>query len=120
MRISDWSSDVCSSDLLLRVTQGTIFDVVVDLRRDSPTFGQWEGLAVSAAGYAPDPAFNAAPVQLWIPPGFAHGFCVLSDSAPVEYKFTYYYHPTDESCFHWLDTLRAFLWHTIYHILSYN
>src|SRR3546814_15531645 len=102
MRISDWSSDVCSSDLqhvrfvqdnvshshrgvlrglhyqvkhpqgkLLRVTQGTIFDVVVDLRRDSPTFGRWEGLAVSAAGYAPDPAFNAAPVQLWIPPGFA-------------------------------------------------
>src|SRR3546814_16279506 len=97
MRISDWSSDVCSSDLLLRVTQGTIFDVVVDLRRDSPTFGQWEGLAVSAAGYATDPAFNAAPVQLWITPGFAHGFCVLSDSAKVENKCPDYYNPEDHT-----------------------
>src|SRR3546814_2828205 len=95
---------------LLRVTQGTIFDVVVDLRRDSPTFGRWEGLAVSAAGYAPDPAFNAAPVQLWIPPGFAHGFCVLSDSATVEYKCTDYYHPEDEACLHWSDPDLAIAW----------
>src|SRR5690554_817208 len=85
---------------LLRVSQGEIFDVVVDLRRDSSTFERWEGMVLAAQGHT----------QLWIPPGFAHGFYVLSDSAVVEYKCTDIYRPDDEACLRWNDPALAIAW----------
>lgn len=68
---------------LVRVIAGAIFDVAVDLRRSSPTFGRWAGVELSEANRT----------QLWVPPGYAHGFCVLSDSADVIYKTTDFYDP---------------------------
>jgi dTDP-4-dehydrorhamnose 3,5-epimerase len=78
---------------LLRVTAGEVFDVAVDLRRSSPTFGKYVGTVLSAANKK----------QLWIPEGFAHGFLVLSDSAEVLYKTTDYYSPEHERCLIWND-----------------
>lgn len=78
-------------DQLVTVTLGTIFDVVVDLRQASPSFGQWFGLELDASKVQ----------QLYIPAGFAHGFCVLSIDAMVQYKCTGYYHPQDEGGLHW-------------------
>jgi dTDP-4-dehydrorhamnose 3,5-epimerase len=72
---------------LVRVTEGSIFDVAVDLRKDSPTFGKWYGLELSADNF----------LQLLIPKGFAHGFSVLSDHATLYYKCDDYYHPQSES-----------------------
>lgn len=72
---------------LIRVTEGTILDVAVDLRNGSPTFGKWLGMELSAENH----------LQLLIPPGFAHGFSVLSDQATVFYKCDAYYHPASES-----------------------
>ena len=72
---------------------GKVFDVAVDLRKNSPTFGQWEGHRLSAENRR----------QLFIPPGFAHGYCVLSDSADVAYKCSDYYHPEDEGGLIWND-----------------
>ena len=72
---------------LIRVTEGSIFDVVVDIRPDSHTFGQWYGLEISAENH----------LQLLIPGGFAHGFSVLSQHATVFYKCDAYYHPQSES-----------------------
>lgn len=72
---------------LIRVTEGTILDVAVDLRKGSPTFGQWLGMELSAENH----------LQLLIPPGFAHGFSVLSGHATVFYKCDAYYHPASES-----------------------
>ena len=78
---------------LLRVALGEIYDVTVDVRPWSPTFRQWQGMALS----------HAKPQQLWIPAGYAHGFVVLSEEASVEYKCTDYYHPEDEVCLSWND-----------------
>jgi len=78
---------------LMRVLAGEIFDVAVDIRRGSPTFGKWEGLRLSAQ----------SKLALWIPIGFAHGFCVLSDHAEVLYKATDFYAPEHERCIVWND-----------------
>jgi len=78
---------------LLRVVAGEIFDVAVDIRRSSPTFGKWEGMHLSAKNR----------LQVWIPPGFAHGFYVLSDWAEVLYKATDYYAPQWERTILWND-----------------
>ena len=78
---------------LVRVVQGAVFDVAVDLRESSPTFGQWFGLELSAQNHR----------QLWVPPGFAHGFYVLSETAEFVYKCTDYYHPQSEVSISWND-----------------
>ena len=78
---------------LVRVIAGSVFDVVVDLRKDSTTFGQWVGEVLSAENH----------YQLWIPPGFAHGFLVLSETAEFLYKTTDYYDPQSEVCLSWCD-----------------
>lgn len=78
---------------LVRVTEGAVFDVAVDLRQSSATFGQWVGIELSADNYR----------QLWIPPGFAHGFVVLSERADFLYKTTDYYAPEFERCLAWND-----------------
>ncbi len=78
---------------LVYVLQGEVFDVAVDLRRGSPTFGQWCGEYLSAENHH----------QLWVPPGFGHGFCVTSDSALFAYKCTDYYDPPSEYCLRWDD-----------------
>ncbi|WP_420194198.1 dTDP-4-dehydrorhamnose 3,5-epimerase [Marinobacter sp. GH_1] len=78
---------------LVRVVSGEVFDVAVDLRRDSPTFGQWEGVYLSGDNKR----------QFWVPPGFAHGFVVVSETADFEYKCTDYYDPTDEGAIAWDD-----------------
>ena len=78
---------------LVRVISGEVFDVAVDLRKDSPTYGKWEGVTLSADNKK----------QLYIPPGFAHGFVVLSDSAEFTYKCTDYYKADDEGGIQWDD-----------------
>ena len=78
---------------LVRVTSGEVFDVAVDIRKGSPTFGQWVGEILSESNKR----------QLWIPPGFAHGFVALSDSADFLYKTSDFYTPTAERCIMWND-----------------
>lgn len=78
---------------LVRVVRGEVFDVAVDIRPDSPTFGQWEGVLLNEENKT----------QFWIPPGLAHGFVVLSDIADFEYKCTDYYNPANEACLLWND-----------------
>jgi dTDP-4-dehydrorhamnose 3,5-epimerase len=78
---------------LVRVIAGSVFDVVVDIRKDSPTYGKWVGVELSAHNHK----------QLWIPAGLAHGFLVLSDTAEVLYKTTDYYHPQSEVSLAWND-----------------
>jgi dTDP-4-dehydrorhamnose 3,5-epimerase len=78
---------------LVRVVRGAVFDVAVDIRPASPTFGQWFGLELSEENHR----------QLWVPPGLAHGFLVLSDSAEFLYKTTDYYAPEQERCIVWND-----------------
>ena len=85
---------------LVSVLQGEVFDVAVDMRRSSPHFGQWEGVLLSADNKR----------QLWIPPGFAHGFLVTSDSAEFLYKTTDYYHPEFERCLLWSDPAVGVQW----------
>lgn len=78
---------------LVRVVKGEVFDVAVDLREDSPTYGKWEGVILSEENKR----------QFWVPPGFAHGFVVLSEIADFEYKCTDYYDPKDEGSLMWND-----------------
>ena len=85
---------------LVRVLVGTVFDVAVDLRKSSPTFGQWVGRFLTAENHK----------QLWVPPGFAHGFYVLSESADLSYKCTEYYHPEDDFSLKWDDPDLAIQW----------
>lgn len=85
---------------LVRVTQGSVFDVAVDIRRGSPTFGQWAGVELSGANHR----------QLWLPPGMAHGFLVTSESADFLYKTTDYYAPQSEACIRWNDPDLAIAW----------
>jgi dTDP-4-dehydrorhamnose 3,5-epimerase len=85
---------------LVRVTQGTVFDVAVDIRKTSPTFGQWVGCQLSCSNYR----------QFWIPAGFAHGFVVISESADLLYKTTDYYAPTHERCIAWNDPSIGINW----------
>jgi len=79
---------------LVRVVRGEVYDVAVDIRRESSTFGQWESIILSEKNKK----------QVWIPPGFAHGFLVLSESADFEYKCTDYYDPSDEGSILWNDS----------------
>lgn len=85
---------------LVRVIAGEVFDVAVDLRRSSPTFGRWFGLILSADNKR----------QLWVPPGFAHGFLVISEMAEFLYKTTDYYAPEHERCIVWNDADLAIEW----------
>ena len=78
---------------LVRVVKGEVFDVAVDLRKGSPTFGEWAAIILSEENKT----------QFWVPPGFAHGFVVLSDTADFEYKCTEYYDPSDEGSIIWDD-----------------
>lgn len=85
---------------LVRVAVGEVFDVAVDLRRSSPTFGQWVGAVLSAENKK----------QLWVPEGFGHGFVVLSEVAEFLYKTTDYYAPAHERCIIWNDPTLAIDW----------
>lgn len=85
---------------LVRVVRGAVFDVAVDIRKHSPTFGQWVGVELSEENHR----------QLWVPAGFAHGFLVLSDSADFLYKTTAYYAPAHERCIAWDDATLGIAW----------
>jgi dTDP-4-dehydrorhamnose 3,5-epimerase len=85
---------------LVRVSVGSVFDVAVDIRRDSPSYGQWVGVELSAGNQR----------QLWLPPGLAHGFVVTSESADFLYKTTDYYAPHAEGCIRWDDPTLAVAW----------
>ena len=85
---------------LVRVTSGEVFDVIVDLRRSSPTLGQWYGVSLSAANHR----------MLWVPAGFAHGFYVTSVFADFQYKCTDIYDPTSEVCLAWDDPTVGIDW----------
>ena len=85
---------------LVRVTQGAVFDVAVDIRRSSPTFGHWIGTELSGQNHR----------QLWLPPGMAHGFLVTSENADFLYKTTDYYAPQAEGCIRWNDPAIGIAW----------
>ncbi|MHB8919763.1 MAG: dTDP-4-dehydrorhamnose 3,5-epimerase [Halothiobacillus sp.] len=85
---------------LVRVVQGAVFDVAVDIRQSSATFGQWVGVELTADNHR----------QLWVPAGFAHGFLVLSDTADFLYKTTDYYAPEFERCIIWNDAQLSIEW----------
>lgn len=85
---------------LVRTARGRVFDVAVDVRRGSPHFGQWVGVVLDDIDHR----------QLWIPPGFAHGFCVLSDEADVAYKVTSYYHAASNTGIAWDDPAIGIAW----------
>lgn len=93
---------------LVRVVRGEVFDVAVDIRPGSPTYGQWEGVILSEHNKK----------QFWIPQGFAHGFVVLSDTADFEYKCTDFYDPTDEGSIRWNDPDLGIEWPYLDPILS--
>lgn len=85
---------------LVRVVAGSVFDVAVDIRKDSPSYGKWVGIELSAENHK----------QLWIPPQLAHGFLVLSPTAEFLYKTTDYYHPQSEACLAWNDPTVGIKW----------
>ena len=86
---------------LVRVVRGTVFDVAVEIRKGSPTFGKWEGIELSEENQK----------QFWVPAGFAHGFVVLSEMAEFLYKTTDYYAPAHERCIAWNDPAIGIDWH---------
>jgi dTDP-4-dehydrorhamnose 3,5-epimerase len=88
---------------LVRVVKGCVFDVAVDVRKSSPTFGQWTGIELSEENKK----------QFWVPPGFAHGFVVLSESADFLYKTTDYYDPSCERSIAWNDPAIGITWPTL-------
>ena len=85
---------------LVRVVRGSVFDVAVDIRKSSLTFGQWVGVELSEENHR----------QLWVPPGFAHGFLVISEAADFLYKTTDYYAPAHERCIAWNDPAIGIEW----------
>jgi dTDP-4-dehydrorhamnose 3,5-epimerase len=85
---------------LVRAIEGEVFDVAVDVRRGSPSYGRWVGVHLSADSFR----------QVYVPPGFAHGFCVLSETAQFEYKCTDFYDPADEIGIAWNDPAIAIDW----------
>jgi dTDP-4-dehydrorhamnose 3,5-epimerase len=85
---------------LVRVVHGSVFDIAVDVRRSSKSFGRWFGIELSEQNHR----------QLWVPPGFAHGFLVLSDSADFLYKTTDYWYPEHERCIRWDDPTIGINW----------
>jgi dTDP-4-dehydrorhamnose 3,5-epimerase len=89
-----------AQDKLLRVVRGEVFDVAVDMRRSSPTFGQWVGVILSAENKK----------QLWVPKGFAHGYLTLSEPTELLYKVTDYYAPAEERCLMWNDATVGIVW----------
>ena len=93
---------------LVRVVRGEVYDVAVDIRKGSATFGEWEGVILSEENKK----------QFWVPPGFAHGFVVLSDTADFEYKCTDYHDPTDEGSILWNDPSLGIKWPITNPILS--
>ena len=93
---------------LVRVVKGKVFDVAVDIRKESPTYGKWESVILSEENKK----------QFWVPPGFAHGFMVLSDIADFEYKCTDYYDPLDEGSILWSDADLEINWPLSNPILS--
>lgn len=93
---------------LVSVLQGEVFDVAVDIRRGSPTFGNWVGTFLSGENRH----------QLWVPEGFAHGFCVTSDIALLAYKCTDYYSPESERCIRWDDPNINIAWPVLEAVLS--
>lgn len=95
-------------DKLINVMQGTIYDVVVDIRPASPTYGKWEGVELSAENF----------YQLFVPVGFAHGFCVLSDEARVYYKVSQFFDPQQEKGFRWDDPEVGIQWPSNEPVLS--
>ena len=84
----------------MRVVRGAVFDVAVDIRKSSPTFGQWVGVELSEDNHK----------QMWVPPGFAHGFVVTTESADFLYKTTDYYAPEHERCIIWNDPVINITW----------
>ena len=93
---------------LVRVVRGEVYDVAVDIRKGSATFGEWEGIILSEDNKK----------QFWVPPGFAHGFVVLSDIADFEYKCTDYYDPSDEDSILWNDPDLNITWPILNPVLS--
>ncbi|HBU2532163.1 TPA: dTDP-4-dehydrorhamnose 3,5-epimerase [Klebsiella pneumoniae] len=93
---------------LVRVVRGEVFDVAVDIRPDSPTYGEWQGVILSEENKT----------QFWIPPGLAHGFLVLSDIVDFEYKCTDYYNPGFEGCLIWNDPDVGIKWPELTPLLS--
>jgi dTDP-4-dehydrorhamnose 3,5-epimerase len=85
---------------LVRCTRGAVWDVAVDIRKSSPTFGKWAGIELTEDNHK----------QFWIPPGFAHGFIVLSDTADFLYKTTAFYAPSHDRCIAWNDATLAVQW----------
>lgn len=95
-----FQSEPYAQGKLVRVTQGSVFDVAVDIRKGSRTFGQWVGVELTGANHR----------QLWIPAGLAHGFLVTSDTADFLYKTSDYYAPSQEGCIRWDDPDLAIAW----------
>ena len=93
---------------LVRAVAGEIFDVAADIDPSSPTYGTWVGVSLSAENFR----------QLYVPPGYAHGFCVVSEEAEVEYKCTDFYDPADEGGVMWNDPVLRITWPTVAPILS--
>jgi len=110
LRGMHYQVDPFAQGKLVRVVQGEVFDVAVDIRPDAPTFGKWVGELISSGNKK----------QLWIPPGFAHGFLVLSESAEFLYKTTNFYSPSHEQCIRWDDPDLDIKWPTVEKLIISN